>query len=200
MDLGFVHRPIFAALLWAGLTFSLQPAMSAGIFFELLWLDLFPAGTFIPPHALFSLTATLTLLACLPDADMRVTALIVMGTLPLAYLGAWAEQLHRKRQNACYNQLLTWNRSSGVELFAPNRLTVRALGEIFALNFTVFFLCLIPLLSGARLLQPLLSGGAQPTWPMLWIGACAGAILALRVPRAYALAAAALVLGTLVSL
>lgn len=53
VDLGFVHRPIFAALLWAGLTFSLQPAMSAGIFFELLWLDLFPAGTFIPPHALF---------------------------------------------------------------------------------------------------------------------------------------------------
>jgi hypothetical protein len=35
---------------------------------------------------------------------------------------------------------------------------------------------------------------------MLWIGACAGAILALRVPRAYALAGAALVLGTLITL
>ena len=200
MDLGFVYRPLFAALLWAGLTFSLQPAMSAGIFFELLWLDLFPAGTYIPPHALISLTATLTLLACLPDADMRLTALVVVATLPLAYLGAWVEQLHRKRQNACYNQLLIWNRSGNARVFAPERLTVRALVEIFALNFAVLFFCLIPLLLGARLLQPLLAGGVQPTWPMLWIGASAGAILALRVPRAYALAGVALVLGTLLTL
>jgi hypothetical protein len=174
--------------------------MSAGIFFELLWLDLFPAGTYIPPHALLSLTATLTLLSCLPDADMRVTALVVVATLPLAYLGAWVEQLHRKRQNAGYNQLLTWNRSGDMNVFAPDRLTARALGEIFAINFAVLFLCLIPLLAGVRMLQPLLAGGMQPTWPMLWIGACAGAILALRVPRAYALAGAALVLGTLITL
>jgi len=174
--------------------------LSAGIFFELLWLDLFPAGTYIPPHALISLTATLTLLACLPEADMRVTALVVVATLPLAYLGAWVEQLHRKRQNVCYNQLLTWNRSGGVKIFAPDRLTARALVEIFALNFALLFLCLIPLLAGLRLLQPLLAGGAQPTWSMLWIGACAGAILALRVPRAYALAGAALVLGALLTL
>ena len=46
-------------MLWALLTFRLQPALSAGIFFELLWLDLFPAGTFIPPHGLLALTAPL---------------------------------------------------------------------------------------------------------------------------------------------
>jgi hypothetical protein len=166
----------------------------------LLWLDLFPAGTYIPPHALISLTATLTLLACLPDADMRLTALVVVATLPLAYLGAWVEQMHRKRQNACYNQLLIWNRSGDARVFAPERLTARALVEIFAINFAVLFFSLIPLLLGARMLQPLLAGGVQPTWPMLWIGACAGAILALRVPRAYALAGVALVLGTLLTL
>ncbi|PKN31367.1 MAG: hypothetical protein CVU63_24290, partial [Deltaproteobacteria bacterium HGW-Deltaproteobacteria-20] len=65
--------------------------MSAGIFFELLWLDLFPAGTYIPPQALLSLIATLTILACLPDADMRSTVLVVIATLPLAYLGAWID-------------------------------------------------------------------------------------------------------------
>lgn len=187
-------------MLWAGLTLSLQPAVSAGIFFELLWLDLFPAGTFIPPHALMSLTATLTILACLPEADMRVTALVVVASLPLAYLGAWVEQMLRKRQNAYYNQLLTWHRGGDVRAFAPDRLTVRALIETGILNFTVLFLCLIPVLAGARMLEPHLAGGAQPTWPMLWIGACAGAILALRVPRAYALAGAALVLGALLSM
>ena len=189
-----------AALVWAGLTLRLQPALSAGIFFELLWLDLFPAGTYIPPQAIMSLTATLTILACLPDADMRTTALVVIATLPLAYLGAWVEQLHRKRQNARYNQLLNWNRGGAVGVFAPNRLTSGALIEIFLVNFTVFMLCVPPLLAGLRLLQPLFSNGQQPSWPMLWIGACAGAILALRLRRAHALAAASLVIGALATL
>lgn len=174
--------------------------MSAGIFFELLWLDLFPAGTYIPPQALLSLIATLTILACLPDADMRTTVLVVTATLPLAYLGAWAEQLYRKRQNSGYNQLLTWNRKGNINAFAPHRLTGRALVEIFLLNFSVLALCLAPLLVGLKAIQPWISGGPQPTWTMLWIAACAGAILALRVRKAYALAAVSVVLGVILGL
>jgi len=174
--------------------------LSAGIFFELLWLDLFPAGTYIPPQALMSLAATLTILACLPDADMRTTALIVIATLPLAYLGAWVEQLHRKRQNVRYNQLLNWNRGGSTCAFAPHRLTISALTEIFLLNFLLFMCCVLPLLAGLRLLQPWVVNGQQPSWPMLWIGACVGAILALRLRKAYALAAASLIIGVLVTL
>ncbi len=174
--------------------------MSAGIFFELLWLDLFPAGTYIPPQALLSLIATLTILACLPDADMRTTVLIIIASLPLAYLGAWVEQLFRKRQNAGYNQLLTWNRKGNTNIFAPHRLTARALVEFFLLNFSLFWLCLLPLLVVLKTVQPWIAGGPQPTWPMLWVAACAGAILALRVRKAYALAAVSLVLGVLFSL
>ena len=55
-NLGFVHRPLFAAALWALFTWQIQPALGAGIFFELLWLDLFPAGTFIPPQSLLALS------------------------------------------------------------------------------------------------------------------------------------------------
>jgi PTS system mannose-specific IIC component len=200
IDLGFIHRPLFAALLWAGLSFNLQPALSAGIFFELLWLDLFPAGTYIPPQALFSLAATLTILACLPDADMRTTVLVVITTLPLAYLGAWIEQIYRKRQNAGYNQLLIWNRKGNTGIFAPHRLTARALVEFFLLNFFLFWLCLVPLLIGLKAVRPWIAGGPQPTWTMLWIAACAGAILALRVRKAYALAVVSLLLGVLASL
>ncbi|PKN40470.1 MAG: hypothetical protein CVU60_15890 [Deltaproteobacteria bacterium HGW-Deltaproteobacteria-18] len=174
--------------------------MSAGIFFELLWLDLFPAGTYIPPQALLSLIATLTILACLPDADMRSTVLVVIATLPLAYLGAWIDQLYRKRQNSSYNQLLTWNRKGNINVFAPHRLTARALIEIFLLNFSVFALCLAPLLVGLKAIQPWISGGPQPTWTMLWIAACAGAVLALRVRKAYALAAVSVVLGVILGL
>lgn len=174
--------------------------MSAGIFFELLWLDLFPAGTFIPPHALLSLTATLTVLACLPDADMRTTALLLVATLPLAYLGAWVEQRYRKRQNTSYNKLITWNRQSVAHAYTPNRLIMQALAEKFLLNFFLFALCVLPLLAALRPLQPWLSSGPQPSWPMLWIVAGIGAVLALRLRKAYALAGISLVLGVLATL
>jgi PTS system mannose-specific IIC component len=187
-------------MLWSLLTFRLQPAMSAGIFFELLWLDLFPAGTFIPPHGLLSLSAVLAVLACLPDPDMRVTALVLVMALPLAYLGAWAEQRYRKRQNLSYNSLIIWNRRGVTHPYTPDRLVFQALGELFALGFALYMAGAAALLACARLAQPLLAGGVQPTWPMLWVGACGGAVLALRLPRAYALAGASLVLGVLLTL
>lgn len=178
----------------------MQPALSAGIFFELLWLDLFPAGTFIPPHGLLSLSATLGVLACLPDADMRTTTLLLILTLPLAYLGAWVEQRYRKRQNLSYNSLIIWNRRGITHPYTPDRLVFQALGEMFVLHFTVYMLGAAALLAGMRLAQPWLAGGPQPGWPMLWIGASAGAILALRVRKAYALAAGSLVAGILLTL
>lgn len=199
VDLGFVNRPLFAGLLWACLTFRLQPALSAGIFFELLWLDLFPAGTFIPPQAILSLTATLSILACLPGADMRATALVLVATLPLAYLGAWVEQRYRKRQNLSYNALIVWNRRGVTQTYAPQRLVLRALLEIFALNLVLFALLAPLVLVAVRLALPWLPGGPQPTWPLLWIGASIGAILALRLPRAYALAGASLALGAILT-
>lgn len=187
-------------MLWALLTFRLQPPLSAGIFFELLWLDLFPAGTFIPPHGLLALTATLGVLACVPEADMRVTAIILVLSLPLAYLGSWVEQRYRKRQNLSYNRLIIWNRRGVNHPYTPDRLVFQALGEMFALGFALYLSCAAALLAIVRLVAPWVSGGPQPTWPMLWIGACAGAVLALRLPRAYALAGASLVLGVLLTL
>lgn len=186
--------------MWAGLTFNLQPALSAGIFFELLWLDLFPAGTFIPPHALLSLSVTLGILACLPGADMGTTALLLVLTLPLAYVGAWAEQSYRKRQNLSYNSLIIWNRRGVSHPYTPDRLVFQALVEMFVLNFTVYLASASALLAVIRLARPWLAGGLQPAWPMLWIAACAGAILALRVRKAYALAGVSLAVGVLISL
>lgn len=174
--------------------------MSAGIFFELLWLDLFPAGTFIPPHGLLSLSAVLGVLACLPDADMRTTSLILILALPLAYMGAWTEQRYRKRQNLSYNRLIIWNRRGVTHPYTPDRLIFQALGEAFVLGFVLYLASAAALLTAARMFEPWVSGGVQPAWPMLWIGACAGAVLALRLPRAYAVAGASLVIGVLFAL
>jgi len=200
LDLGFVQRPIFVASLWALVTWQAQPVLSIGIFFELLWLDLFPAGTFIPPHSIFSLLATLTLLTCLPASDMRMVTLILICTTPLGYLGAWTEQWYRRRQNLSYNSLITWTRNRKPAYSSPEILTKLALTETFVLNLLLFFLCVLPLFFVLRNIHPWVENELQPTWPMLWLIASLGALLSLRIHKAYILAAITMILGILLNL
>lgn len=131
---------------------------------------------------------------------MRTTALVLVATLPLAYLGAWAEQRYRKRQNLSYNALIVWNRRGVTQTYAPQRLVVRALLEIFALNLALFVIAASLALVAVRAAHPWIPGGPQPSWPLLWTGASVGAILALRLPRAYALAGTSLALGAILAL
>lgn len=198
VDLGFVHRPLFAAGLWALVTWQTQPAISVGIFFELLWLDLFPAGTFIPPHGVLALAAALTLLACLPDPDTRLIVLVLVCTMPLGYLGAWAEQRYRRRQNLSYNALIAWNRHRAS--LRPEALTRLALAETLALKFGMFLLCLLPMLPALRMVRPWIESGPQPSWPMLWAAACLGGILSLRIRKAYVLAGLTVAVGVMSAL
>lgn len=131
---------------------------------------------------------------------MRTTALVLIMTLPLAYIGAWVEQRYRKRQNLSYNALILWNRRGVSHPFTPDRLIFQALAEIFAMNFALFLAGASAVLVCIRLAQPLISGDLQPAWPMLWIAAAAGGIMALRMRKAYAVAAAALLVGIFVTI
>lgn len=200
MDAGFLHRPLFAAAFWALLTWRYQPAMNLGVFFELLWLDLFPAGTVIPPHALFALTASLTVLANLNEPNMRLTTLVLVASFPLAALGAWMERAYRTRQNLNFTALLVWSRRKTASESAQTPLILRALGEQFALCGGIFALCASALLALARVLGPWIEDGVQPEWFMLWIGASIGAILALRIRTAHAVGAASLIVAILLGL
>lgn len=167
---------------------------------ELLWLDLFPAGSYIPPLASLALTAALGLLACLHPADMRSTLVVLMMVLPMAYFGAWAEQQFRKRQNLSYNALSNWNRRNIDHPYAPDGLIVRAVAENFLMYAFVYLLCTLPALVLLRTVQPFIPSGWQPAWPVLWTGASIGAVLSLRLKKAYILGGMTVVLGILVTL
>ncbi|MBP9943611.1 MAG: hypothetical protein KBF11_03555 [Desulfomicrobium sp.] len=174
--------------------------MNLGIFFELLWLDLFPAGTVIPPHALFALTASLTVLASLDEPNMRLTTLVLVASFPLASLGAWVEHASRIRQNLNFTALLVWSRRKSASVSPQTPLILRALGEQFTLCGGIFVLCASALLALTRVLGPWIAEGVQPEWFMLWVGASIGAILALRIRTGYAVGAASLILGILIGL
>ncbi|MFW6005353.1 MAG: hypothetical protein ACOCPN_02640, partial [Desulfonatronovibrionaceae bacterium] len=46
---GILDRPLVAGFLIYLVTGEMFPAMYVAVFFELLWIDIIPAGTFIPP-------------------------------------------------------------------------------------------------------------------------------------------------------
>lgn len=197
MDVGFIQRPLFAASLWALLTWTWHPALHLGIFFELLWLDLFPAGTFIPPHALFALMTCICVVTALDDPNMRQTVTVVVASFPLAYLGAWLEQKFRTRHNLVYTTLLDWSRHKSRHSPPHIRLITRALTEHFSLFWGVFMLCGAIILAMVRMAPSWIWAGPEPGWPMLWVAASLGAILALRIRTAHALSAVCLLLALL---
>jgi PTS system mannose-specific IIC component len=77
----------------------------AAVFFELFWLDLFHAGTYVPSDSLFAylVFAPLPLYFNLPGTESFAFALPLC--LPLAPLSARAERFLRQRQSSFYHQL-----------------------------------------------------------------------------------------------
>lgn len=174
-------------------------AVSIALVFELLWLDLIPAGTFLPPNmavANFSTQALATMFGL--DSAGEVIIPVILS-LPFAFVGARLERFRRRMQNADYNQLLIWTKKNYAAVYDPGRLVVRALVRAAFMDLAYFGVCFI-LLAGAMWL--ILARGWIPAVPglsfsHLWVAASLGGVLALRTPKAYAaaIAGSALVLA-----
>jgi len=167
------------------LTGDVFPTIYIAVFFELLWLDLIPAGTFIPPNAVFCLVAATALTMFFQLEYPAQIFMMMLLTLPGAYLLARFEGWHRVRQNRNYNLILRQSRDK-FSSFHPEKMILSSLGETFAINFLAA--CLgIYLLS---LIYPLIDSLLHPlqdilTWPHLLMAAGISALAALRIRKAY---------------
>ena len=155
------------------------------VFFEMLWLDLFPAGTYIPPHR--TLTAfSILVLSCEMQIDSPATLLplIAIGLI-MARVGAWLESRQRSWQNASYD-CLHQRISEGCFELPLGRIVLGSMVQMTAMNAALFSLVII---AGTALLQAQfftdfpISRGIE--WPHLWAMALVGGVLALRIRRAY---------------
>lgn len=197
LNLGVIERPLVFGPLLGLVLGDTGDGVAVGLFFELFWLDLIPAGTYIPPNALLSVCVTLGLMRHfgLNGAGECVPAL-ALG-IPAAYAGAWLERMQRSWQDRGYNRLLAW--AKGSERGSQPHVIVRySLIQLAASNLLLVMVCMLAALSllgvvihlaGHALFAPL----SHFSWPMLWITASVGGVLSLRVKNAYRTFAAGVV-------
>ncbi len=174
-------------LVW-GLAFgNLTSCLYIAIFYELLWLDFIPVGTFIPPHmtaAAFTGLALATYFGL--DSPPLVFLALIFG-LPMAWLGAKLDRNLRDRLNRSYSAVLHWvRRPAGDDV--PGKLVVRTLVGKLIVSWLFF-------LTGAGGLAVLLHfvlnqyagflAGLELSWKQLLIAASLGGLLSLRLRSLY---------------
>lgn len=190
INISLIERPIVIGFFISILTGEVFPVMYIAVFFELLWIDFIPAGTFIPPNAIFCVLATAVIVEIFSLEFASQIFPVMMATIPIAFLCSWLEGMQRTAQNKNYNVILQQSRKNPAQYKA---------GDIIMTS--VIQLLLIYLVVGvagiyglALLLEKTyayLPVRDYLPWPHLLMIASVSALAALRIKKAYA----SLVLG-----
>jgi len=181
-SLGLIERPIVQAAVFGLVTGELTLSLQIAIFFELFWLDLFPAGTYLPPNATASNLACLFLVSLGGLHDPAQIAPIMLITLPLARIFGKLENSQRVLANAFYNRLLTWAHASPAQM-RPGQLILKSMALQFASNAVSFALALGALLALLGVASDRLFAvfqGSGLGFGHMWILGSLGAVLSLR--------------------
>lgn len=171
-------------------------ALGVAVFFELLWLDLFPAGTYIPPHLSAATCAALGLVAALDLSSPETAAPILLLCMPLGPLGAKLESRLRALNDRHFDSLVRASNSISAR-FVPVRVLWRSLAVSLSIMLAAFCVALGILFAvtpDVLLLWNGLSLGKGIGWPLIWLAGSIGGVLAIRWKRAYGLLTAAAIL------
>jgi PTS system mannose-specific IIC component len=200
VSLGLFERPLVVGLLWGLFMGDLETSLYVAVFYELLWLDFIPVGTYIPPHMTAATFTALTLNHYFGFASLPLVGLSLVAGLPMAWLGARFERTMRDRLNRSYGGILQWVRKP-VDPSVPGRLLLGTVISKILVNWIFFLLGAggLTLVTGLVLkhYRPELAS-LQVSWNILLISASLGGLLALRLRSLYiSVAAGAVIMGIL---
>lgn len=198
LNLGFLDRPLVIGMLWAAVTGQWETALPVALFFELFFLDLFPIGTYIPPHGPFALLTSLALVNIFDLVQAPVIFMVMLLCAPTALLGSRLELLQRQRQNAVYTQMLQSTRGGANVTISPMNPAGMALLQSVAVNLATFIVVMVLLVPLTDVLLQQFRGRVLMlpiTWPMVWMIGTVGVLLSLRSRKVYALLLGAVVLA-----
>lgn len=200
LSLGLIERPLFVGLVWGLFVGNLETSMLVAVFYELLWLDFIPVGTFIPPHMTAAAFTALALCSYFNLDSLPLASLALAAGLPMAWLGARIERDMRDRLNRSYNGVLQWVRKP-LDPHLPGRLLLGTLVSKLFANWLFFFLGaggLALAVSAALSHYGAFLASLRMGWNELLLAASVGGLLALRLRSLYiSVAAGAVVLGAL---
>lgn len=187
--MGFVERPLVLGFAWWIYTGDVAPALPLALFFELFWLDLYPIGSFIPPMAAFPYLLLMGLSRHFGwGGDPASIAFPLAVTLPLAYAIPRLEIWQRDTQKSA-SALLVKQAQQQEVLFKLTQTLIRrsvlqqlclGLALFWGLSLAVAFAFSYAISQGSASFIPL-----DVDWSVLYAIAAIGAVVALRVKRAY---------------
>ncbi|MFP4237400.1 MAG: PTS sugar transporter subunit IIC [Desulfonatronovibrio sp.] len=184
INIGLIERPIVVGFFIALLTGEVFPVMYIAAFFELLWIDIIPAGTFIPPNAIFCVVATVILVEIFALEPASQIFPVMVATIPLAFLSSWLEGTQRTAQNRNYNIILQQSRKTG-DNYRPGAMikaSVLHLLLIYLVLGTTGIYTLVLLLNIIHVYLPV---NNDLSWSHLLLTASLSALAALRIKKAY---------------
>ena len=194
-----LDRPLTLGFVWGLLTGDWAASLGVSLFFELLWLDIFPAGTIIPPHSLAPTLASLATMQHFSATKPALAAVVMLVSLPLGRIFAQLERYHRQFENDSYNRLVRWAKTPNGSL-GPASLTRRSVLFMIPGNAVAFAAALAILMVITSLLLPRFESLLEAIplkWPHLWVVASIGALLSLRHRPAYAVLLVGVLLAVL---
>jgi PTS system mannose-specific IIC component len=161
LSLGFLLHPIFAGLIWWLVTGD-GNAIPPAVFFELIWLDLFYVGTYVPPNALLGYLVYYPLAFIFNMHIPQQSIFLLILCLPLPFLGAKVEIWYRMHQGIkAYAEL--WDSVDAEKNISGtlNRGVVHSIARWIIVSFFVYMCCLLVLFFVLWFL-----GDYLQAWPM----------------------------------
>ena len=181
-----MERPLTLGMLAGLATGRWELALALGIAFELVWLDAVAMGGIIPPFAGMAFLLVFPLASALGWTEPGPILLPFVAAMLAASLGSLLEQRARLLQNAWLETGLTLDEGEAPAQ-TPERIVLRAALRRMAWHAGLYAACYAAMAFGTAFL---LSHGLYPAMPDLpWAAVFAlamlGAVLSLRIQRAY---------------
>jgi PTS system mannose-specific IIC component len=194
-----LDRPLVVGLVYGAVFGDISTCMNVAIFFELFWLDLFPAGTYIPPNQAAATLGALVLARCYGLREAPGVLVAAVMSLPLALIFARLEAFHRRFQTTA--QVKARDAADRLKpSFVPGSLVRRSLTDMAVINGVGFSLALAGLVAAGKLvfaaLDPVLAQQSM-SYAHLWILGSLGGVLSLRHRPAYVILSAGVALAVL---
>jgi len=188
LNLIILERPLAVGFIW-GLVFGdMSSSLSLALFFELFWLDLIPAGAYIPPNSVAPTLASLSLVKSLGLANPAGALFAIFLCAPLARLFSRVEGFQREYEDKVFDRFSA-NVGGADAIIAPGALIWRSILDMTVINGIVFCLILAALTALASFLAPRFMPVAASypiSWWHIWLLGSLGAVFSLRYRPAYA--------------